>query len=87
MEIIKQTQINKIQNETLHMKRAKEPRLINMILDAIWLIQFSSFFPFPFFFFFFHLMQRLESLEQTSYQKTTFTQFISPTLIKFKLGG
>ena len=28
MEIIKQTQINKIQNETLHMKRAKEPRLI-----------------------------------------------------------
>ena len=52
MEIIKQTQINKIQNETLHMKRAKEPRLINMILDAIWLIQFSSFFPFPFFFFF-----------------------------------
>ena len=35
MEIVKQTQINKIQNETLHMKRAKEPRLINMILDAI----------------------------------------------------
>ena len=84
MEIIKQTQINKIQNETLHMKRAKEPRLIindpwRNLINSIFLL-FS--FPF-FFFFFFHLMQRLE---QTSYQKTTFTQFISPTLIKFKLG-
>ena len=28
MEIIKPTQINKMQNETLHMKRTKESRLI-----------------------------------------------------------
>ena len=28
IEIIKQTQMNKMQNETVHMKRTKEPRLI-----------------------------------------------------------
>ena len=55
MEIIRQTQINKIQNETLHMKRAKEPRLI---INDPWRNLINSIFflfSFPFFFFFFFL--------------------------------
>ena len=61
--------MNKMQNETLHMKRTKEPRLIindprRDLINSIFLL-----FPFPFFFFsfFLNVMQRLESLEQTSY--------------------
>ena len=65
MEIIKQAQMNKIQNETLHIKPTKELRLIINDLSRNLINSIFLLFTFPFF----YLMQRLESLEQTSYQK------------------
>ena len=45
MQIIKQTQMNKMQNETLHIKRTKESRLIindrkRNLINSIYLLFF-----------------------------------------------
>ena len=51
MQIIKQTQMNKMQNETLHIKPTKESRLIindrkRNLINSIYLLFFLSFFLF-----------------------------------------
>ena len=58
--------MNKMQNETLQMKRTKEPRLT---INDSWRNLINSMFLLFFFFFFLDLMQMLENLEQTSHPK------------------
>ena len=85
MQIIKQTQMNKMQNETLHIKRTKESRLIindrqRNLINSIFLLFFLSFFLFN---------TEVGEFRETSYQKLpshNLLKFISPTLVKFKFG-
>ena len=69
--------MNKMQNETLHMKRTKEPRLMindprRHLINSIFLL-----FPFPFcfgLFFFFNVMQRLGDFRANFLLKITFKE-------------
>ena len=70
MEIIKQTQMNKIQNETLHIKATKELRLIindpyRNLINSIFLL-----FTFPFFLF----NAEAGEFKANFLSKTTFTK-------------
>ena len=70
MQIIKQTQMNKMQNETLHIKRTKESRLIindrqRNLINSIFLLFFLSFFLFN---------TEVGEFRANFLSKTTFTQ-------------
>ena len=84
--------MTKMQNETLQMKRTKEPRLtINdpwrNLINSIFLLFIFLFF----FFFFLGFNADVGEFRENFLSKSTFTQplwmFISPTLIKFKFVG